>query len=105
MPHSQSTKEVFMKHFVGLDISQSMTHLCVVDGKGKKVWQGKCPTQPEEIAKTIRDKAPSATLIGMESGPLSPWLWHALKQKGAADHLRRCPTRSRRARYADQQDR
>jgi transposase len=35
-----------MEQFVGLDISQAMTHLCVVDGKGKKVWQGKCPTNP-----------------------------------------------------------
>lgn len=68
-----------MEQFVGLDISQVMTHLCVVDGKGKKLWQGKCPTKPEEIAKTIRDKAPSATLIGLESGALSPWLWHSLK--------------------------
>ena len=57
-----------MEQFVGLDISQAMTHLCVVNGKGKKVWQGKCPTKPDDIAKTIRDKAPSATLIGLESG-------------------------------------
>ena len=68
-----------MEQFVGLDISQALTHLCVVDGKGKRVWQGKCPTNPEEIAETVRAKAPSATLIGMESGALSPWLWHALK--------------------------
>ena len=71
-----------MEQFVGLDISQAMTHLCVVDGKGKKVWQGKCPTEPKDIAKTIQDKSPSATLIGLESGALSPWLWHALKTLG-----------------------
>jgi hypothetical protein len=69
-----------MEQFVGLDISQAMTHVCVVDGKGKKIWQGKCRTKPEDIAKTIRDKSPSATLIGLESGDLSPWLWHALKE-------------------------
>jgi transposase len=71
-----------MEQFVGLDISQDTTHLCVVDGKGKKMWQGKCPTKPEDIAKTIQDKAPAATLIGLESGALSPWLWHALKSLG-----------------------
>jgi transposase len=71
-----------MEQFVGLDISQAMTHLCVVDGKGKKIWQGKCPTKPEEIAETIRTRAHSVTLIGMESGALSPWLWHALKELG-----------------------
>jgi transposase len=71
-----------MEQFVGLDISQALTHLCVVDGKGKKIWQGKCPTKPEDIAEIICKKAPSATLVGMESGALSPWLWHALKEMG-----------------------
>jgi transposase len=68
-----------MEQFIGLDISQATTHLCVVDGKGKKLWQGKCLTTPEDIAKTIRDKSPSVTLIGLESGALSSWLWHGLK--------------------------
>jgi transposase len=71
-----------MEQFVGLDISQVMTHICVVDGKGKRLWQGKCLTNPEDIARTIRDKAPSANLIGLESGSLSPWLWHSLKEMG-----------------------
>jgi transposase len=71
-----------MEQFVGLDISQAMTHVCVVDGKGKRIWQGKCLTNPDDIAKTIRAKAPSAITIGMESGALSPWLWHTLKQEG-----------------------
>jgi len=71
-----------MEQFVGLDISQAMTHVCVVDGKGKKAWQGKCHTNPEEIAMTIRAKAPAASLIGLESGALSPWLWRALKGMG-----------------------
>ncbi|MBI1321644.1 IS110 family transposase [bacterium] len=69
-----------MEQFVGLDISQATTQICVVDSKGKKMWQGKCLTTPEDIAKTIKAKSPSAALIGMESGALSPWLWHALKQ-------------------------
>jgi len=71
-----------MEQFVGLDISQVMTHLCVIDGKGKKVWQGKCLTNPKDIAETIRTQAPMATLIGMETGALSPWLWHGLKGMG-----------------------
>jgi transposase len=78
----QSNKEVFMEQFVGLDISQAMTHICVVDGKGKKLWQGKCPTEPEKIAKTLHEKSPAAALIGLESGALSPWLWHTLKDMG-----------------------
>jgi transposase len=61
-----------MELYVGLDISQSMTHLCVVDSKGKRIWEGKCRTTPEAIAETIRTRASDAQLIGMESGALSP---------------------------------
>lgn len=71
-----------MEQYVGLDVSQTMTHLCVVDSKGKKLWQGKCPTTPEDLAEAIRAKAPAATVIGMESGSLSTWLYHALKGMG-----------------------
>lgn len=71
-----------MECYVGLDISQSMSHVCVVDSKGKRIWEGKCRTTPEAIAETIRDKAPDAELIGMESGALSPYLWHELTAKG-----------------------
>lgn len=71
-----------MELYVGLDISQAMTHLCVVDSKGKRVWEGKCPTTPEAITQTIHDHATDAQLIGMESGALSPYLWHALTSAG-----------------------
>ncbi|HEV3304421.1 MAG TPA: transposase [Planctomycetaceae bacterium] len=71
-----------MELYVGLDISQSMTHLCVVDSEGKRIWEGKCPTTPEAIAETIRSHAPDAELIGMESGALSPYLWHQLDANG-----------------------
>jgi transposase len=71
-----------MELYVGLDISQSMTHLCVVDSKGKRIWEGKCSTSPEAIAETVRKRAPGAELIGMESGALSPYLWHELTGMG-----------------------
>ncbi len=71
-----------MELYVGLDISQSMTHLCVVDSSGKRIWEGKCPTAPEAIAETIHAHAPKVQLIGMESGALSPYLWHALTATG-----------------------
>jgi transposase len=74
--------EMYMELYVGLDISQSMTHLCVVDSKGKRIWEGKCSTSPEAITEIIHSKAPEAQLIGMESGALSPSLWHALTAIG-----------------------
>jgi len=71
-----------MQHFVGLDVSQEMTHLCVIDGDGKAVWQGRCLSTPEDIAAAIRPKASDVVRIGLESGPLSTWHWHALKAMG-----------------------
>ena len=71
-----------MTHHVGLDVSQEMTHLCVIGTDGKIVWQGKCLSTPEDIPGTIRSKAPDVLRIGLESGPLSTWHWHALKAMG-----------------------
>src|SRR3954454_19798762 len=73
---------IMSKVFVGLDVSQKLTHLCAVDQEGKKLWQGKCPTDPDAIAALIRSKIPDATQIGLESGALSVWLWHALNNAG-----------------------
>lgn len=71
-----------MQHFIGLDVSQEMTHLCVIGSDGKTVWQGRCLSTPEDIAGTIRAKASDVVRIGLESGPLSTWHWHALKAMG-----------------------
>jgi transposase len=71
-----------MELFVGLDVSQGLTHLCVINSDGKTVWQGKCCSTPDDIAATIRLKARDVVRIGLESGPLSTWHWHALKAMG-----------------------
>ena len=64
-----------MEQYVGLDVSQEQTSICVVDGGGKVIWEGKCASTPEAIAATIRTRAPEAARIGLESGPLSAWHW------------------------------
>ena len=71
-----------MDHYVGLDVSLEQTSVCVVDGDGKTLWQGKCASSPEALAATIRARAPAAVRIGLESGPLSSWHWHELRKLG-----------------------
>lgn len=71
-----------MNQYVGLDVSQDQTWMCVVDESGRMLWQGKCTTAPEVIAATLRTRAPQAERIGLESGPLSIWLCHALTALG-----------------------
>ena len=71
-----------MQHFVGLDVSQLLTHLCVVDAEGKQVWRGKCSTDPMILAETIKAQAGVDARVGIETGPLTPWLVHALRAAG-----------------------
>jgi transposase len=62
-----------MSEYVGLDVSQRETSICVVHAAGRKVWQGRCPSTPEAIAVTLRKHAPAAVRVGMETGPLAVW--------------------------------
>ena len=71
-----------MQLFVGLDVSQVSTHLCVVDPDGKQAWRGKCSTDPDVLARTIETSAGSAAKVGIETGPLTPWLVHTLRAVG-----------------------
>jgi transposase len=74
--------EAAMEQFVGLDVSLQLTHVCVVNREGDVIWRGTCHSSPEEIATTIRARAPYVVRIGLETGQLSTWHWHALKKMG-----------------------
>jgi hypothetical protein len=62
-----------MKQYVGLDVSQKSTNVCVVDEKGRRLWTGKCSSTPQAIAIVARERAPFAERVGLETGPLSVW--------------------------------
>ncbi len=70
------------EQFVGFDVSQSETAICVVDGVGKVVWQGKCASTPEAMAVAVRRRAPHATRIALETGPMSAWHYRSLTALG-----------------------
>ena len=59
------------EQFVGFDVSQAETSVCVVDGFGKVLWQGKCASTPEAMAATVRRRAPHATR--MSTGVSETW--------------------------------
>lgn len=70
--------------YVGLDVSDKLTHLCVVDGSGVVVWSGACASDPEAIARTVRKRAGGAVRVVLETGPLSTFLYHGLVERGVA---------------------
>src|SRR4051794_9485806 len=71
-----------MEHYVGLDVSLEETAICVLDKTGKVIWRGRCPSDPEVIARIVWDRAPFAVRIGLETGQLSTWLVHSLRRLG-----------------------
>ena len=71
-----------MTRFVGLDVSQKLTSICVVDDAGRRLWRGQCHTDPEQIERAVRGHAGDDTSIGIETGPMTPWLVHELRERG-----------------------
>jgi len=67
-----------MGQYVGVSLEVTTVH--VLDEQGKRV--GTCVTHPTAIEATIRQHAPEAVRIGLETGPLTTWLWQALTEVG-----------------------
>ena len=90
-----------MNHYAGIDVSLECSSVCVVDGAGKIVRESKVASEPEALIGWFRKLELSVTRIGLEAGPLSQWLYAALRQAGLAVELLEtamCATRSRRCR-------
>lgn len=70
-----------MGEYIGLDVSLKETAVSV-RRDGKRVWRGKCLSDPAAIAALVRKHAPSAERVVFETGPLSVWFFHALSAEG-----------------------
>ena len=71
-----------MKQYVGLDVSQKETTVCVVDQNGKVLFEGKAASDPGALARLIGKRHQLAERIGFETGAMASWLWHELKRVG-----------------------
>lgn len=70
-----------MAQYIGLDVSLKETAVSVRQD-GKRIWRGKCASDPKLLAGVIRNRAPEAIRIVFETGPLSVWFFHALREEG-----------------------
>ena len=70
-----------MTHYVGLDVSQKTTAVCVVDETGRRLWRGQCRSVPAEIEILLRRHAGDDARIGIETGSMTPWLVHELRNR------------------------
>src|ERR1700732_2610580 len=70
-----------MNQYVGLDVSLEETKIHVLDEAGVRVWRGKCASHPDELETTSCKQAAGAVRIGLETGPLTTWLWTELSKR------------------------
>ena len=76
-----------MDHYAGIDVSLEYSSVCVVDGAGKIVREGKVASEPEALIGWFGKLGLRLSRIGLEAGPLSQWLYAALRQAGLAVEL------------------
>src|SRR6478752_6566166 len=73
--------EATMDQYIGLDVSLKDTAISIRED-GRRIWRGKCPSDPKLLAQMIRRHAPRAKRVVFETGPLSTWFYHALVAEG-----------------------
>ena len=61
-----------MTRFIGLNVPQKLTAICVVDDTERRLWRGQCATDPGQIEPTVRGHAGKDVRIGVETGPMTP---------------------------------
>ena len=71
-----------MDHFAGLDVSVKETSVCIVDDTGKIVGEVMIASEPEALLAVLRNAGYHSKRIGLEAGPLSQWLFSALREAG-----------------------
>ena len=87
-----------MKYFAGLDVSLNETAICVVDEDGIVVTEGKAASEPGDLVRWLVATGLTITRVGLEAGPLSPWLHAELRAAGLPADFRRsheCASRMR----------
>jgi transposase len=76
-----------MEQYAGIDVSLECSSVCVVDGSGKIVREARVASEPEELIGWFASLGVGLKRIGLEAGPLSQWLFAAMREAGLAVEL------------------
>ncbi|CCQ72946.1 Putative transposase (fragment) [Magnetospira sp. QH-2] len=71
-----------MEYFVGMDVSMASISICEIDAKGTVIREGKVSSTPEAVATWLEESGRVFARIGLEAGPLAPWLYAGLSSRG-----------------------
>ena len=76
-----------MEYYAGIDVSLESSSLCVVDATGRIVREAKVASEPETLTAWFNSLGFALSRIGLEAGPMSQWLYAAMKQAGLTVEL------------------
>src|SRR5207248_10744995 len=86
-PRSKHQGETTMDHYAGIDVSLECSSVCVVDASGKIIRETKVASEPKALVDWFHSLGLDLARVGLEAGPLSQWLYPAMKQAGLAVEL------------------
>ena len=73
-----------MDYYAGIDVSLECSSVAIVDATGKIVREGKVASDPAALIEWFSSLGLKMVRIGLEAGPLSQWLYAAMKEAGLA---------------------
>jgi transposase len=76
-----------MNYYAGIDVSLECSSVCVIDGSGKVIREGKVASEPDALIAWFGSLNLPLERIGIEAGPLSQWLYASLRKEGLAVEL------------------
>jgi transposase len=76
-----------MDHYAGIDVSLECSSVCVVEAGGKIIREAKVASEPAALIAWFASLGFGLERIGLEAGPLSQWLFAAMREAGLAVEL------------------
>ena len=76
-----------MTYYAGIDVSLEYSSVCVVDGAGKIIREQRIASEPEALIAWFRGLGFGLERIGLEAGPMSQWLYAAMRAAALAVEL------------------
>ena len=76
-----------MEHYAGIDVSLELSSVCVVDATGRIIREVKVASEPEALIGWLRGLGLELARVGLEAGPLSQWLYAAMREAGLSVEL------------------
>src|SRR5215212_4468891 len=73
--------------YAGIDVALERSSVCVVDATGRIVREAKVASEPEALIGWLRGLGLALARVGLEAGPLSRWLYAAMRDAGLAVEL------------------